>query len=122
MQDDAGALRAWNQIGKPRVNRVRIDGLHHTRYQTSRRADGDPAEHAVDGRALRARAAAPRRAARSRGHALAVRPEADGFATVDVVVVELAERAGRRGGMGRHGARAAINREIATACRRRRSR
>ena len=32
--DDVGALRAWNQIGKPRVNRVRIEGLHHTRYQT----------------------------------------------------------------------------------------
>ena len=35
MQDDGvGALRAWNQIGKPRVNRVRIEGLHRTRYQT----------------------------------------------------------------------------------------
>ena len=34
-----------------------------------RRTAGDPAEHAVDRRALRARAAAPRRAARSRGHA-----------------------------------------------------
>ena len=31
--DDIGALQAWNRIGKPRVNRVRIDGLHHTRYQ-----------------------------------------------------------------------------------------
>ena len=35
MQDDlAGALRAWNQIGKPLVNLVHIDGLSHARFQT----------------------------------------------------------------------------------------
>jgi hypothetical protein len=88
--DDLGALRAWNQIGKPRVNRVRIEGLHHTRYQTvgevmaiqpnmlltaelfdrARRRLGEMPDHAVT--------------------RLAVKPEADGFATVDVVVLEIA--------------------------------
>lgn len=28
----AGALRAWNRIGEPRLDLVRITGLHHTRY------------------------------------------------------------------------------------------
>jgi len=87
--DDLGALRAWNQIGKPRVNRVRIEGLHHTRYQTvgevmaiqpnmlltadlfdrARRRLGEMPDHAVT--------------------RLAVKPETDGFAMVDVVVLEL---------------------------------
>lgn len=90
LDDGVGALRAWNQIGKPRVNRVRIEGLHRTRYQTvaevmaiqpnmlltaelfdrARRRLGDLPDHATT--------------------RLAVRPESDGFATVDVVVVELA--------------------------------
>src|SRR5262245_50085436 len=34
MQDDtAGALKAWNRIGKPRVNTVKIEGIRHARYQ-----------------------------------------------------------------------------------------
>ena len=87
--DDVGALRAWNQIGKPRVNRVRIDGLHHVRYQTVAEVmDIQPnmlltAE--IFGRARRRVAALPDHALTR----LAVKPESDGFATVDVVVVEL---------------------------------
>jgi hypothetical protein len=116
MQDDAiGALRAWNQIGKPRVNRVRIDGLHHTRYQTvAERLAIQPnmlltAE--LFERARRRLDALPDRAAAR----LAVRPEADGFATVDVVVVELAGVP--RGAVEWAGAaaRATTNREMATA-------
>jgi predicted double-glycine peptidase len=116
MQEDAvGALRAWNQIGKPRVNRVRIDGLHHTRYQTVAELLAIQPNMLLTAelfeRARRRLGELPDRAATR----LAVRPEADGFATVDVVVVELAgvpdgavEWAGAT-------ARAATNREIATA-------
>src|SRR4029077_14022052 len=88
--DDVGALRAWNQIGKPRVNRVRIEGLHHTRYQTVAEVMAiQPNMMLTAGLFNRAR----RRRSELPDHAttrLAVRPEADGFATVDVVVVELA--------------------------------
>jgi predicted double-glycine peptidase len=116
MQDDAvGALRVWNQIGKPRINRVRIDGLHHTRYQTVAELLAIQPNMLLTAelfeRARRRLGELPDRAATR----LAVRPEADGFATVDVVVVELAgvpdgavEWAGAT-------ARAAINREIAAA-------
>ena len=91
MQDDGvGALRAWNQIGKPRVNRVRIEGLHHTRYQTVAEVMAIQPNMLLTAELFdRAR----RRLSELPDHAttrLAVRPEADGFATVDVVVVELA--------------------------------
>ena len=91
MQDDGvGALRAWNQIGKPRVNRVRIEGLHHTRYQTVAEVMAIQPNMLLTAdlfdRARRRLSELPDHAATR----LAVRPEADGFATVDVVVVELA--------------------------------
>ena len=83
-----GALRAWNRIDRPRVNLVRIDGIRHTRYQTVAETLGiqpnmlltaDMFEHAR----RRLEALPDRSTAR-----LALRPEADGFASVDVVVVE----------------------------------
>jgi len=104
LHDDAGALRAWNRIGKPRVNRVRIEGLHHVRYQTVAEMMAIQPNMLLTAdlfdRARRRIAALPDHAATR----LAVRPETDGFATVDVVVVELAAiprgavEWGRRGG------------------------
>lgn len=91
MQDDGvGALRAWNQIGKPRVNRVRIEGLQHTRYQTVAEVLAIQPNMLLTAdhfdRARRRLGELPNHSATR----LAIRPEADGFATVDVVVVELA--------------------------------
>jgi predicted double-glycine peptidase len=116
MQDDAvGALRAWNQIGKPRVNRVRIDGLHHTRYQTVAELLAIQPNMLLTAelfeRARRRLGELPDRAATR----LAVRPEADGFATVDVVVVELAGVPSGAVEWAGAAARAATNRELATA-------
>ena len=116
MQDDyGGALRAWNQLGKPRVNLVRIEGLHHPRYQ----AITDALE--IRGNQLLT-ADAFERARRRLGELpdqstarLAVRPEADGFATVDVVV---AERAALPTGVAAWSATAAgalVDREVAVA-------
>jgi hypothetical protein len=91
MQDDEiGALRAWNRIGKPRVNRVRIEGLHRTRYQIVTELMGIQPNMLLTaedyGRARRRLGELPDRITTR----LAVKPEADGFATVDVVVVEIA--------------------------------
>ena len=87
--DDIGALRAWNRIGKPRVNRLRIDGLHHTRYQMVAELMGIQPNMLLTaegyGRARQRLRELPDQATTR----LAVRPEADGFATVDVVVVEI---------------------------------
>jgi predicted double-glycine peptidase len=89
MQDDQlGALRAWNRIDRPRVNLVRISGVRHTRHQTITETLGlqpnmlltaDVFEHAQ----RRLESLPDRSTVR-----LALRPEADGFASVDVVVVE----------------------------------
>jgi len=89
LNDDIGALRAWNQIGKPRVNSVRIEGLHRIRYQTVAEVMAIQPNMLLTadifGRARRRLGELPDRAATR----LAVKPETDGFATVDVVVVEL---------------------------------
>ena len=112
LNDDVGALRAWNRIGKPRVNRVRIEGLHHIRYQTVAEVMAIQPNMLLTAdlfdRARRRIAALPDHA----GARLAVRPEADGFATVDVVVIE--RSAIPRGAVEWAGAaaRAASNREI----------
>ena len=90
LNDDIGALRAWNQIGKPRVNSVRIEGLHHIRYQTVAEVMAIQPNMLLTadifGRARRRLGELPDHVATR----LAVKPETDGFATVDVVVVELA--------------------------------
>ena len=99
--DEIGALRAWNRIGKPRVNRLRIDGLHHTRYQMVAELMAIRPNMLLTaetyGRARQRLGELPDQATTR----LAVKPEADGFATVDVVVVEIADAAARAGRMGR---------------------
>jgi hypothetical protein len=116
MQDDPlGALRAWNQIGRPRLDLVRIEGIRHSRYQAISQAlrlkhnalltaDGFlQAKHRLDELPDRSSAR------------LAIRPEADGFASIDVAI---AERTGRpRGLAGWTGTavRAGVDREAAVA-------
>jgi hypothetical protein len=112
LNDDIGALRAWNQIGKPRVNRVRIEGLHHVRYQTVAEVMAIQPNMLLTADVF---ARARRRLGELPDHAatrLAVKPETDGFATVDVVVVELS--AVPRGAVEWAGfaARTAANQEI----------
>ena len=116
MQDDeVGALRAWNRIEKPRVNLVRIDGLHHTRYQTiaetlaiqpNRLLTADVFE-----RARRRLGELPDHSAAR----LAVRPERDGFATVDVVVAERATLPRGRAEWVDAALRAGVDREVGVA-------
>ena len=113
--DDDGALRAWNQIGKPRVNRVRIDGLHHTRYQTVAELMAIHPNMLLTaemyGRARRRLEELPDHATTR----LAVKPEADGFATVDVVVVEIAAVPRGKVEWAGAAARTAANRQIDVA-------
>ena len=116
MQDEAvGALRAWNQLEKPRVNRVRISGLHRTRYQTVAEVMAIQPNMLLTAdvfeRARRRLNELPDQTATR----LDVRPETDGFATVEVGVAELAPVP--RGAVEWIGAvaRTAANREIAVA-------
>jgi predicted double-glycine peptidase len=113
MRDDAvGALRAWNRIDKPQVNLLRIQGVRRTRQQTIAGIVGIHANMLLDAGAFeRARRRVNELPGQSAA-ALTVRPEADGFATVDVVVAE--RQAMPRGAAGWLGAgvRAAIDREV----------
>jgi hypothetical protein len=89
MQDDqVGALRAWNRIDRPRVNLVRIAGVRHTRHQTIAETLGIQPNMLLTADLFeRARSRLEALPDRSTVR-LALRPEADGFASVDVVVVE----------------------------------
>jgi len=114
MQDDqVGALRAWNRIDRPRVNLVRIAGVRHTRHQTVVETLGiqpnmlltaDLFEHAR----RRLEALPDRSTVR-----LALRPEADGFASVDVVVVERSGIARTTADWTAVGARALVTQSVA---------
>jgi predicted double-glycine peptidase len=91
LQDDFdGALGAWNHIGKPIINLVHIDGLAHTRYQTVATAIGLAPNMLLTENAFQL-AARRLEELRDLGTArLTFRPEADGFVTVNVAVVERA--------------------------------
>ncbi len=116
MQDDeVGALRAWNRIEKPRVNLMRIDGLHHTRYQTIAEALAIQPNRLLTADVFeRAR----RRLSELPDHStarLTVRPERDGFATVDVVVAERATLPRGRAEWVAAASRAGVDREAGVA-------
>lgn len=88
LDDPVGALRAWNHIGKPILDRVVIAGIRHSRYQAIASAI-----RLTSGAVLTADAfeQARRRVDELPDRATArldVRPDADGYAAVDVVIAE----------------------------------
>jgi len=116
MLDDAeGALRAWNRNGKPRLDLVTIEGVHHTRYQSVAEAVGLTPNALLTADAFaKARHRVDELPDRSLSR-LSVRPQMDGFATVDVAI---AEGAGPpRDGSAWIGVagRAAIDREVSVS-------
>lgn len=89
MQNDLpGALRAWNQIGRPRLDSVRIEGLSRTRFalvaQTLTLTPNAVLTRDGFRFAERRLHQLPNRASARIGYRL----ERDGFATVDVGIVE----------------------------------
>jgi predicted double-glycine peptidase len=88
LDDIAGSLRAWNRIGKPRVNLMEIDGLSRSRYETIASTLGIRPNMLLTENAYRLAARRlddlPGRAAAG----LSLRPEADGFVTVKAALVE----------------------------------
>ncbi|HEY7284830.1 MAG TPA: papain-like cysteine protease family protein [Vicinamibacterales bacterium] len=115
LDDEVGALRAWNAIGQPRLNELNIEGLQRSRYQILADALGLRPNAVLTADAfLRARHRLDELPDRASAR-LALRPEDEGFASVDVVVSEKAGLPrGRAEWMGT-GARVAINREIAVS-------
>src|SRR5262245_21670482 len=116
MQDNnGGALRAWNRIGKPRVNLVNIEGIQHARYQAVAEALAIRPNALLTAetfeRAQRRLSEWPDRTATR----LAFRPDAAGFATVDVIVAEHSTRPHGPAEWSAVAARSAIDREVTFA-------
>jgi hypothetical protein len=114
VQDDMrGALEAWNHIGKPRLDSIQIAGLTRTRYAFVAAVAGLTPNAVLTAGQLsladRRLSELPDRVTGSIGY----RPDSDGFATVNVDVVERSR--GPRGlvDWASLGTQAAINREVA---------
>jgi predicted double-glycine peptidase len=111
LDDPEGALRAWNRIGKPRLDLVSIEGVRHARYQTITESLGLKPNVMLTADAFaKAKHRLNDLPDRSQSR-LELQPQADGFATVDVAI---AERSGRpRGAAAWTGiaVRAAVDRE-----------
>ena len=93
IQDDLpGALRAWNQVGKPRIDSVRIEGLERTRYALVTEALDLRSSTLLTAesflRAERRLAQLPDRASAR----ISFAPQSDGFASVDVAIAERPSR------------------------------
>jgi len=92
LDDPEGALKAWNRIGKPRLDLVSIEGVRHARYQTITETLGLKPNVVLTADAFaRAKHRLNDLPDRSQSR-LELRPQADGFAAVDVAI---AERSGR---------------------------
>jgi len=92
LNDVAGALAAWNQIGKPRVDAVQIEGLTRTRYALVAEAMAVPAGSLLTAEAFRRAERRLQELPDQSGARLSYRPQADGFANLDAAIVERASR------------------------------
>ena len=110
--DLSGALRAWNQIGKPRVDSVRIQGLERTRYSVVADAlDLRSSTLLTHERFLRAE----RRLSELPDYTsarISFSPRSDGFASVDVAVAERRRRPRGRIEWAAAGTQVALDREL----------
>ena len=88
LDDPGGALIAWNHIGKPRINLVVIDGLSRTRFQTIAAAIGLRPNMLLTESAFRLAERRLQDLPDRTVSRLTLRPEADGFVTVQAVVIE----------------------------------
>jgi len=116
MQDDtAGALEAWNRIGKPRIDAVHIEGLTRTRYSLITDALSlSTGSLLTPDKLLRARRRLDELPDASTTR-LDYRPQPDGFAGIDVALVE--ESARPRGAIewASRSVRTIVDRELTVA-------
>jgi Peptidase C39 family len=112
LNDVIGALDAWNHLGKPRVDSIRIEGLRRTRHSVLAEALGVPPDTLLTPQlfrlAERRLEELPDRAAAR----IAFRPETDGFATVDVGITERATRPQGSSEWAAEAARTIVDREV----------
>jgi hypothetical protein len=113
MQNDlTGALRAWNEVEKPRVDAVRIEGLSRTRYALVADAVALPAGSLLTADSFRRAKRRLEELPGQLGARIGYRPLPDGFAQVDVAIIERPARP--RGALAwtATAARTAVDREV----------
>lgn len=112
LNDFAGALRAWNGLGRPQLDSVRITGLTRTRYSMLAQALGlAPNTVLTEAQFTLARRRLESMPDQSATR-IAIRPDTDGFAIVDVAVVERATVPRSVVQWGAAAAQAALEREV----------
>ena len=109
------ALAAWNRAGKPRLDVVNIEGLHHARYQAINEALGlKPGALLTPDAFAQARhrleELPDRRLSR-----LSIRPDTDGFASVDVAIDERGGRPRDVASWAGQAVAVAVDRELSIA-------
>ncbi len=111
--DLAGALAAWNRIGKPRVNLVNIQGVHRTRYQLISEAVALPINSMLTPERFGLAARRVKDLPDQSGALVTYRLEPDGYATVDITILEQPTSGVTRAAWTTLGTHAAVDREIA---------
>lgn len=107
--DLPGALEAWNQTGKPHLDALRIEGLTRTRYAFVAEVLGLKPNALLTKKRYRLAERRLRELPDRSTSRINYRPRPDGFATVDVAILEPSARPSWIA----TGARAIVNREIA---------
>jgi hypothetical protein len=113
LNDFTGALHAWNRIGRPILDSVHITGLTRTRYSLLAEALALPPESLLTADAFRLARRRLESMPDLSSTRIALRPEDDRFAVVDVAVVERAALPRNVIQWTAAGVQAALEREVA---------
>jgi hypothetical protein len=113
LQNDLpGALQAWNRIGQPRLDSIRIDGLSRTRYAVVADALALTPNAVLTNDAFRLAERRLHDLPAQASARLRYRPDAEGYATVDVAFVEPPARPAGAFAWAARAARAVVDREV----------
>jgi hypothetical protein len=112
LNDFDGALRAWNVDGKPTLDSVHITGLSRTRYALVAEAMDLPVDALLTPQAFRLGRRRLESLPDVASTRMSLRPGDDGFAVVDVAVVERATLPRNPVQWAAAGGQAAIEREV----------
>jgi hypothetical protein len=113
--DAAGALEAWNQVGKPKLDSVQIEGLTRTRYALIAEALQLAPNTLLTAREYRRAERRLQQLPDRLSSRIGYRPEADGYAVVDVALVERPARPRGLVQWGAAGAKALIDRQVSVS-------
>ncbi len=113
LNDTDGALRAWNRIDRPQLDSVRITGLTRTRYSVVADALGLSSSGLISDDRFRLAQRRLESLPDQTSTRLSLRPDRDGFAVVDVAVVERARVPSGTVAWSATAARSLLEREIA---------